>query len=146
MNKFNNQNKINYVSLTILSFLFISLSLYLSYLIDEYNFYENLGISIIFIYIICLILSVPLLYIYGKILTLIFRFSGVELTNNHDKRSSSLTVIGHLLFLYMADEFLHLDDIKSAFIRIIVKSSLLTAYLIGIVKYYNNSLYNEEKE
>lgn len=60
------------------------------------------------------------------------------------KRIKLPSSIGHLLFLYLADEFLNLDEIKSAFIRIIVKSSLLTVYLLCIVKYYEDSFSQEE--
>lgn len=144
MNKFNNRNKINYLSLALFNFLLFSLVFYVSYLIGEYNFYENLSINIIVIYIISLILLIPFFYIFNKIFMLIFRLSGVKFPNDENKRKNSLSGIGHFLFLYLADEFLNLDDIKSAFIRIILKSSLLTVYLLCIVKYYENPFSREE--
>ena len=144
MNKFNNRNKISYVCLALLSFSLFFLGLYVSYLIDEYNFYENLDINIIVIYIISLILLIPFLFIFIKIFTQVFRLSGVKFSNDKNKKINSLSSIGHFLFLYLADEFLNLDDIKSIFIRIIVKSSLLTVYVVCIVKYYENSFSQEE--
>ena len=136
--KTNNQEKINYILLAVLGFLFNFL---IMSGLNLFNYIcKKVGINDIIIFIIYIISLYPLFLFLIKGYNFIFKLANVKLSNVTKKKKMGIPItIGLYVVFNLIESTLQINEISSTYIRFSAISFLAVIFLLFYLKYYEKS-------